>query len=1749
MITVTISKGATSYELTNYLGVNLVQKNTLEIRESEYGNNYAPTINSASFKMLFAGPPASLLLEDDVEVLIAKDGVPLFTGYIRPLTGLDFSGMGRADMFSVECLGTMSRLTAEHKGETVDLGPAGNPVVCNSATPSTSYVHLILERLGWTRGLEAPVIPMVVPIALLREGDILLDKLAHVLFCAGHYITELPDGRLSIRPFVVETPVPEKEFSVDSHNIIKSLNISRKETEEKSVAVTYGKFNRIPEYAIYAEDVKHVVYCRHYSNPSDRKPWVWPYNIDSEGQPPYLYKTPTNADWTWKTRYGVVRKKLAADGSETTEDDILIPLPVPNVSGLQEGLWKYSSLRAEFIFWDELVTHTGLTGSYQWDGSITAKVASDGSVSYWRSPDRSGNMVPLEADHPLNGALTASWSSLGLSAVIGPIPYINDDQRYIYLEGLTIYGALEYIHSNDAAIADSDAPRIVVGVGEGDKRLKAKVELCIQPADAERVAKALYAGLSAPSLKFQSADEVSCGTIVRIPHASRGVDIIGRIVSRTSAIDRRTFYTYGIEGLAPLVIESDYYPAILAGLGSEPGPGQTIAELIAARIRQAHANAGIVELSEQLIAEDERLINVEEGLQRVHSGDIADGAISRVSLEAGFVDEHERSVSELWPTGLESPSAVDVEREARLAEVAAERERLDLLEPEIFPQGPGAPSTPDIIAGDLLSIGALAEILEREIASRDQGLVMAEQRILLIAQDTAGAIERVASLEITIDEIEAIVAEFSGDHTRITALEVQADSIEASVADYDTEKAKIASLELHVDSIDSILANLTVGGEIVNLSLITQNADRIAQIVADGGYTDDLGVFHPTKAYTQVTQLSGRYELFLAGDESEKSQAAWIATVDQISSFVTALEVTGAIDGALAPVEASISAIEQRADAIELSVADVAGSIDQTALETRETLLAALDQLEAQTSASVVITQNRIDLIVAAQADENVSLWAQIAIEADRITSEVGRATGAEVDLSSRIIQEAGRITQEIEDRIQGIADARSYTDQTAIAILSSVESDMQALDGTLRAVAEAEAAEAAATASAYADGIVDAEEQRAIADAQAKADAARAAAIAAAASDASDKAATAQAAAEAYADAQAQLAITTASAYADGIVDAEEQRAIADAQAKADAAEQAAIMTAASYTDTKILQMSDAIIMRVEQTEIQLDPQTDGSVAYQAAAAWAQLLLEPGTFATRIQESENGIIQNGSLIEQLKDLIAIRVDEALAESTAGIVITGNRIDLAVAEQRSSAESLLAQLSIEADRISTEVLRAIDAESELSSQIIQQAGQISARVRASQYDPATDTWSDVQAMMSMTVTLPSVISTERHDAIRSLLSAADRPIFDAVYEQYLAPWSEDGGQTWESDVRYRISPAATSEDLAALRVAMAQVGALSSQFLVDADEVFLPGTIRGRHLEMESISAELFTAMQARIQDLSAKRLKVDTDPAAGNDYEVYIDESNGILCKIDGETIFSIDPITKKLMLRGEIYATGGSFEGSIHAGPMEFNLAPPSSTTLQIAGYVADFILNIEASTGLTGGRFACSGVYNIQALSSIEFSITRSISTYEYKQKTGTTQESYLVWEIIDPGGWYYDEFGYPHYIPPTYGYVTHYRTVDTWVLWRRQPIRSSCTIKLYNTAGTVVENLAEWYEPSSIWINTGETGTGENNGTAAPTNPAEATRQNVSFPLSAGNISLTASARTFKFVGLPSGYDANYEPGIVYVDSDGFLKIKI
>jgi len=597
MITVTISKGATSYELTNYLGRRLVLKNSLEIRESEYGDNYAPTINTASFKMLFASVPAALLSERDVEISIVEDDDPIFTGYVRPLSSLELRRNGVGDQITVECEGCLSRLSAIHEGEAVDLG--SDLVVFDPASPGASYVHQVLSRMSWTRGIAGPALTRAKPIALLRDGDKLLDKIADALRSCGHYLTEAADGSLVVKPFVVASPVSTIDYSVAQKNIIGDLSLNRSEPDETAIALTYGKYNRIPEYALLAVDVKHVIYMRYYANPCDRKAFVWPYNLDAEGQPPHLYSTTDNDGWVWDARYGVIQKKLDSSGNETSEEDILIALPDPDVSGLVAGLWRYANLRAELTFTDKCVVGVGWVGSWRKSGTIKVRINSAGTISYYRVVN--GVEQALEADHPLQGCVQASWEVSGLNLKIVPAGYVTNDQHNIYFEGYSVYGVLDYIHSNPDATLDADAPRLIVGDGT---RKDVSMENCLQPADAEGIAKALLVQLDCPVASFRTDTGSTGGAIVTVKREGRGVDILGRITARTYNPETKgKRYSLKVEGLESLTIEGSYLPDIAPGRGAGQGASQSVAELISSRARQAAAEAAAEEAALAAVTE------------------------------------------------------------------------------------------------------------------------------------------------------------------------------------------------------------------------------------------------------------------------------------------------------------------------------------------------------------------------------------------------------------------------------------------------------------------------------------------------------------------------------------------------------------------------------------------------------------------------------------------------------------------------------------------------------------------------------------------------------------------------------------------------------------------------------------------------------------------------------------------------------------------------------------------------------------------------------------------------------------------------------------------------------------------------------------------------------------------------------------------------------------------------------------------
>lgn len=665
--------------------------------------------------------------------------------------------------------------------------------------------------------------------------------------------------------------------------------------------------------------------------------------------------------------------------------------------------------------------------------------------------------------------------------------------------------------------------------------------------------------------------------------------------------------------------------------------------------------------------EDQILSQIDAEIQQVRNGDLVDGAISRAKLAAGFLEEHDAAVNELYPFGINQIP------------------KLNLIETGQY------------------ELSALVDWLNRDRIEQDANIVLSEEKIKL-------AIQKITEAE-----------------TNIAALEINFDSISTTVASYSDHGTRISQVEQTVSEINSILSELEVGGEIINLSLITQNADRIASIVANGGYTDDNNVFHPTKAYTEVTQLKDRYQILISGQSSDDvaALAGWVATKDELQSFVTHTE----LDTELGAIEADISLIQQTANQIQLLVADAQYFANEGDRLTQEKILTLLDQGVIENASSIVMTEQKIALVVQKQDEKNTYFESSLTIQANEIASQVARL--------------------------------------------------------------------------------------------------------------------------------------------------------------------------------------------------------------------------------------DNGIATNASQITQLS----------------------NQITAEVSSRQSADSSIWAQVNIQAGQISSIVgdISTINGTlTNVNSQISQLSTQISYRVQAKSYNPSTDTWSDTQAFMALRVALPETMSLDRKNAIYSLLSPSEKTVFDRIYELYQVQWY--GG----SEYRYKITANPTPDDLNSMTATFTAKGLLSSQFLVDAEELFLKGTIRAEYLDIDTISAFVINAVQANIDNLAAKKLTIDTDPNANTDFETYIDKDNGILAKANNQIIFQAAP-NGSAYFKGAIDASMLNVSGSINAGvfaTQDFNIPQQTISTPTATHWYVGSLL--DALSSLAVGEYSCSGtwqgwpVYKIKKDSSYQVTV---------------------------------------------------------------------------------------------------------------------------------------------------------------------------
>ena len=255
--------------------------------------------------------------------------------------------------------------------------------------------------------------------------------------------------------------------------------------------------------------------------------------------------------------------------------------------------------------------------------------------------------------------------------------------------------------------------------------------------------------------------------------------------------------------------------------------------------------------------------------------------------------------------------------------------------------------------------------------------------------------------KITLIEPRAALAEDMLDHLYTLVEEREGRSIIHDneiilIAEQaDTDRSRISSVEITLDSITSTVEAMVNAeqGNTFDLTQVTQNTANIILMATAGRYDPGTGEIDAPFLAT-VTLTKDRLDALVQGTGDDFAAISeFIVTPDTISATVENLIETS--EG----VQASISSIVQTDQTIALRV-------QNATLEAIERIDDALCQAEA----GILITQQRIEIGVQDQSEENTTLRALIAITAEDITSEVSRASTAEGYLGSQIVQTADGI-------------------------------------------------------------------------------------------------------------------------------------------------------------------------------------------------------------------------------------------------------------------------------------------------------------------------------------------------------------------------------------------------------------------------------------------------------------------------------------------------------------------------------------------------------------------------------------------------------------------------------------------------------------------------------------------------------------------------------------------------------------------
>lgn len=289
------------------------------------------------------------------------------------------------------------------------------------------------------------------------------------------------------------------------------------------------------------------------------------------------------------------------------------------------------------------------------------------------------------------------------------------------------------------------------------------------------------------------------------------------------------------------------------------------------------------------------------------------------------------------------------------------------------------------------------------------------------------------------------------------------------------------------------------------------------------------------------------------------------------------------------------------------------------------------------------------------------------------------------------------------------------------------------------------------------------------------------------------------------------------------------------------------------------------------------------------AAASWVVSQDEIAGVVQGIVENDEGISATIAEMVQANDRINLlvgevrtdtieRLDDAVMSLQAGIMITSQEVRLGVQNLEAETQALL---SVQSDRINAVVS---DTAKMASAILSMKSEQIEAMVKGG----------GTQAYMSMSVTVPATIDALTRNR---MIAAVGVEKVNAVYEL-------TAGGFWY------VRPSASSLAIKALKDSLRTAGLLGSQITLDADEILMGGKVRAANIYTDEItigtsqvsglteigSGKIKTNL-INADELVVKKLAIDSNPNTSTDFEVNIDEINGIIIRKNGIVLFSVLP------------------------------------------------------------------------------------------------------------------------------------------------------------------------------------------------------------------------------------------------------------